>query len=132
MADVSLTGDFPAATQADWRKLVDKTLGEAPFASLEKFTVEGLPIEPLYPPAPTPNAPARAVVADRAWEAATLTAHPDPVRANREVLADLNGGAASLVVRLDPTGKAGVAVGSDAALARVLDGVILELAPVAA
>jgi hypothetical protein len=57
MADVSLTGDFPAATQADWRKLVDKTLGEAPFASLEKFTVEGLPIEPLYPPAPTPNAP---------------------------------------------------------------------------
>ncbi len=131
MADVSLTGDFPAATPADWRKLVDKTLGEAPFASLEKTTVEGLPIEPLYPQAPSPNAPARTVAADRAWEAATLTAHPDPARANREVLADLNGGAASLVVRLDPTGKTGVAVGSDAALARVLDGVILELAPVA-
>jgi methylmalonyl-CoA mutase len=132
MADApALTGDFPAATEADWRKLVDKTLGEAPFSTLEKTTVEGLPIEPLYAPAPQANAPARHVAADRAWEAATLTAHPDPARANSEVLADLNGGAASLVVRIDPTGKAGVAVGSDTALARVLDGVILELAPVA-
>jgi len=131
MADVSLTGDFPAATEADWRKLVDKTLGEAPFSSLEKTTVEGLAIEPLYAASPQANAPARVVASDRAWEAATLTAHPDPVRANREVLADLNGGAASLVIRIDPTGKTGVAVGSDAALARVLEGVILELAPVA-
>jgi methylmalonyl-CoA mutase len=131
IGDISLTGDFPAATEADWRKLVDKTLGEAPFSSLEKTTAEGLAIEPLYPPSPQANAPARRVAADRAWEAATLTSHPDPVRANREVLADLNGGAASLVVRLDPTGKTGVAVGSDAVLARVLDGVILELAPVA-
>ena len=131
MADVSLTGDFPAATEADWRKLVDKTLGEAPFSSLEKTTVEGLAIAPLYAPSPQANAPARRVGSDRAWDAATLTAHPDPARANSEILADLNGGAASVVIRLDPTGKAGVAVGSDAALARALDGVILELAPVA-
>ena len=132
MTDVSaLAADFPPATEAAWRALVDKTLGEAPFSSLEKTTVEGLAIEPLYAAAPTPLAPARTVPADRAWEVATLTAHPDPVRANAEILADLLGGAAAAVVRIDPTGKAGVAIGSEAALVRVLDGVILEFAPVA-
>jgi methylmalonyl-CoA mutase len=128
---LALAGDFPPATQADWRALVDKTLGEAPFKSLEKTTVEGLAIEPLYDPAPTPAALTRFVPADRAWEVATLTAHPDPARANSEILADLRGGAATAIVRIDPAGKAGVAIGSEAALASTLDGVILELAPVA-
>jgi methylmalonyl-CoA mutase len=126
-----LTGDFAPATEADWRALVDKTLGEAPFSSLEKTTVEGLPIAPLYAPAPQPQASARAVSADRAWEVATLTAHPDPARANTEILADLRGGAAAATIRIDPTGKSGVAVGSAADLTRTLDGVILEFAPVA-
>jgi methylmalonyl-CoA mutase len=126
----TLAHDFPPATEADWRALVDKTLGEAPFSSLEKTTVEGLPIEPLYAPAPRPAAPARAVPADRAWEVATLTAHPDPARANAELLADLRGGSAAAVLRIDPTGKAGVAMGSATDLARALDGVILEFAPV--
>jgi methylmalonyl-CoA mutase len=127
----SLSGDFPPATDADWRALVAKTLGEAPFSSLEKATAEGLAIEPLYAPAAVPATPTRAVPSDRAWEVATLTAHPDPARANAEVLADLRGGAAAAVVRIDPAGKAGTAIGSDATLARALDGVILELAPVA-
>ncbi len=128
---LALAGDFQPATEADWRALVDKTLGEAPFSSLEKVTVEGLPIAPLYAPAPKPGAPARAVPADRAWEVATLTAHPDPARANAEILADLRGGAAAAVLRIDPAGKTGVALGSAADLARALDGVILEFAPVA-
>ncbi|HEX4710260.1 methylmalonyl-CoA mutase family protein [Phenylobacterium sp.] len=126
----TLAGDFPPATEADWRALVDKTLGEAPFESLEKATVEGLSIAPLYAPAARPTAPARAVAADRAWEVATLTAHPDAGRANAEILADLRGGAAAAVVRIDPTGKAGVAAGSADHLARILEDVILELAPV--
>jgi methylmalonyl-CoA mutase len=127
----SLTGDFAAATEADWRALVDKTLGEAPFSSLEKVTAEGLAIEPLYAAADQAQAPTRAVSVDRAWEVATLTAHPDPARANAEILADLRGGAAGAIVRIDPTGKTGVAVGSAADLARVLDEIILEFAPVA-
>lgn len=127
----TLAHDFPPATEADWRTLVDKTLGEAPFSSLEKTTVEGLPIAPLYAPSPTPAAPARAVAADRAWEVATLTAHPDPARANAEILADLRGGAAACVLRIDPTGNVGVATGATADLTRALDGVILEFAPVA-
>ena len=127
----SLTADFALATEADWRALVDKTLGEAPFSSLEKVTVEGLAIEPLYAAAPRSQAPARAVPADRAWEVATLTAHPDAARANAEILADLRDGAAGAIIRIDPTGKAGVAVGAASDLARVLEGMILEFAPVA-
>jgi methylmalonyl-CoA mutase len=130
-APIALAGDFPPVTDADWRALVDKTLGEAPFNSLEKTTVEGLAIEPLYAQAQVSAPPARSVRADRAWDVATLTAHPDPARANSEILADLRGGSAAAVVRIDPTGRTGVAIGSEAAVARALDGVVLEFAPVA-
>jgi methylmalonyl-CoA mutase len=67
----------------------------------------------------------------RPWDVRTRIAHPDPIRARREILADLEGGAASVVVAIDPTAAAGVAVGSARGLAEVLDGVFLELAPVA-
>lgn len=127
----SLTAEFPAATEAQWRALVDKTLGEAPFESLSKTTAEGLAIAPLYAQAPEPQAPARTVPADRAWEVATLSAHPDPARANAELLADLRGGSAASILRIDPTGQAGVAIGSAADLSRALDAIILEIAPVA-
>jgi methylmalonyl-CoA mutase len=127
----TLTDEFMPATNADWRALVDKTLGETPFASLEKTTAEGLPIAPFYAPAAKPAAPARMVSAARAWEVATLTAHPDPAHANAEILADLRGGAAAVTLRIDPAAEAGVALGSAAGLASTLDQVILELAPVA-
>jgi methylmalonyl-CoA mutase len=127
----NLSGGFPPATEADWRALVDKTLGDKPYESLEKATAEGLPIAPLYAAAERPAAPARPPGADRAWEVAALTAHPDPARANAELLADLRGGAAACVVRIDPTGRSGVAIGSEAELALALRDVILELAPVA-
>lgn len=136
MSDASLlppklVGDFPPATEADWRALVAKTLGEAPFDSLEKATVEGLPIAPLYAPAPTPAIAPRATKPDRPWDLRTLTRHPDAARANSEILRDLEGGAASAILRIDPTGKSGVAIGSAGGLAQALSGVILELAPIA-
>lgn len=135
MADASrLSADFPPATAEQWRTLVAKTLGEKPFSTLEKTTVEGLPIAPLYPPGDLPGAqafPTRPFDAERPWDLRVLTAHPDPQRANVEILGDLEGGAASSIVRIDPTGRAGVAVGSADDLARALNGVVLELAPVA-
>lgn len=136
MSDASLlppklVGDFAPATEADWRALVAKTLGEAPFDSLEKVTVEGLPIAPLYAPAATPAIAPRALDPDRPWDLRTLARHPDVARANSDILRDLEGGAASTIVRIDPTGKSGVAIGSAGGLAQALSGVILELAPVA-
>lgn len=133
MADADLSSDFPAATPEAWRGLVAKTLGEAPFASLETATTEGLVIAPLYADGEAPDAafPPRPFDAERPWEVATLTAHPEAGRANAELLADLSGGAAAVAARIDPGGHRGVAVGSADGLARVLEGVILELAPVA-
>jgi methylmalonyl-CoA mutase len=58
-------------------------------------------------------------------------AHPDPKQAGAEGLKDLESGAASLLIAIDPTGQAGVAVGSAEDLGKALDGVLLDLAPVA-
>jgi methylmalonyl-CoA mutase len=135
MADVkSLSADFPPAAPESWRALVAKTLGEKPFSVLEKTTVEGLPIAPLYPPGDLPGEqafPPRPFDAAQAWDLRVLTAHPDPARANSEILADLEGGATSAVMRIDPTGQTGAAIGSADELARALKGVALELAPIA-
>ncbi|MDB5475991.1 MAG: mutA [Phenylobacterium sp.] len=130
-ATTTLSSPFPPATHQAWRALVAKTLGEAPFSSLEKTTVEGLPVEPLYEPAHTPAGfPTRPFDEDRAWDIRTLTAHPDPAAANAEVLRDLEGNAASVIVRIDPSGERGVAIGSADGLARVLAGVVPEFAAV--
>lgn len=123
MADTHLLdpGFTPAGEEA-WLALVAKTLGDKPFESLAKPTVEGLPIAPLYAPAERePGFPTRPFQSDRAWDVRTLSAHPDPARANRELLADLNGGAASVIVGGHAT---------TAALSVALKDVILELAPV--
>ena len=124
---------FPKATAADWRTLVEKTLKGEPLESLNRTTFEGLPIAPLYvgdevQPA---NFPLRAVDADRPWDIRAQVSHPDPIRANADLLADLEGGAASGLISIDPTGTHGVAAGSAADLATVLNRVVLELAPIA-
>ncbi|WP_312165715.1 methylmalonyl-CoA mutase family protein [Phenylobacterium sp.] len=125
-------GAFPPATAADWRALVEKTLKDAPFDSLQRRTLEGLPIAPLYEAATAaPAFTPRPHDADRPWDLRTPIAHPDPGRARADLLTDLEGGAASALVVIDPSGANGVAVGSGADLAAALDGVLLELAPVA-
>jgi Methylmalonyl-CoA mutase, N-terminal domain/subunit len=132
MSDARLLdpGFTPAGEDA-WRALVAKTLGDKPFDSLVKSTAEGLAIQPLYPQAAKAAAfPPRPFDAERPWDLRTLTAHPDPARANAELLADLSGGAASVTVKIDPTGQAGVAIGSADHLALALKDVIVELAPV--
>lgn len=134
MADISsISAAFPPADAAAWRTLVEKTLKDAPFESLVRRTSEGLPIQPLYESAANPAAfplPVRDD-ADRPWDIRADIGHPDPSRVNGDLLRDLEGGAASVVLRIDPTGQKGVAVGSAADLARVLDKVMLEMAPVA-
>lgn len=133
MADISsISAAFPPADAAAWRTLVEKTLKDAPFESLVRRTAEGLTILPLYESAANPAAfPLPKREAERPWDIRADIGHPDPARANGDLLRDLEGGAASAVVRIDPTGRRGVAIGSAADLARTLDGVMLELAPIA-
>jgi methylmalonyl-CoA mutase len=131
MVDATLLDPgFPRADEDAWRALVAKTLGDKPYAALQRHTAEGLPIEPLYTQAAQPAAFPPRPVGERPWDLRVASRHPDPARANAELLADLAGGASSLTLKIDPTGEDGVAVGSTDGLARVLKDVVLELAPV--
>jgi methylmalonyl-CoA mutase len=125
--------EAPAATRDNWLALVRRTLKDKDVASLTRRTADGLTIAPLYTDEDAPVA-ARLRFnprdTERPWDLRAQTAHPSPDAANAEILADLDGGAASVLIRIDPSGEAGVAVGSADGLAHALDGVILELAPV--
>jgi methylmalonyl-CoA mutase len=132
-APAPLAAGFAPASEGDWLALVEKTLAGKPLSGLTRTTPEGVEIRPLYTPGET--SPAAIALSpregDRAWDVRTLIAHPDFAQANADALADLEGGAASLVLKIDPSGEAGVAIGSPDALEHTLAGVILELAPVA-
>lgn len=48
--ELSLATEFPPATQAEWRKLVDAALKGAAFdKKLVTQTYDGIRVEPLYP-----------------------------------------------------------------------------------
>ncbi|OYX02734.1 MAG: methylmalonyl-CoA mutase [Caulobacter vibrioides] len=130
--DFGAQGD--AATRARWLALVEKTLkGQSFEDALTVKTPDGLTIQPLYT-AEDGVAVARDLRArdtHRPWDLRMRSAHPDPTRAAKDVLTDLEGGAASVLLQIDPTGANGVAVGSADDLGKALSGVLLDLAPVA-
>ena len=129
-----LADDFAPPAREDWLRLVEKTLkGETFDDALVRKTADGIAIQPLYTAETAPDVvrDLRARDADRPWDLRMRVAHPDPKQAGAEGLKDLESGAASLLVAIDPTGQAGVAVGSAEDLGKALDGVLLDLAPVA-
>ena len=123
-----------AATRARWMALVEKTLkGQSFDEALTVDTPDGLTIQPLYT-AMDGVAVARDLRArdpERPWDLRVRATHPDPARVAKDVVTDLEGGAASVLLRIDPTGADGVAVGSVENLSTALSGVMLDLAPVA-
>ncbi len=129
-----LADDFAPPAREDWLRLVEKTLkGETFEDALVRKTPDGLAIEPLYTAESAPDVvrDLRARDADRPWDLRMRLAHPDRKQTGAEALKDLEGGAASLLLAIDPAGLTGVAVGSAADLGQALDGVLLDLAPVA-
>lgn len=129
-----LADDFAPPAREDWLRLVEKTLkGETFDDALVRKTADGIAIQPLYTAETAPDVvrDLRARDADRPWDLRMRVAHPDPRQAGAEGLKDLESGAASLLLAIDPTGQAGVAVGSAEDLVKALDGVLLDLAPVA-
>ena len=121
------TAEFPPATAAAWRSLVDAVLKGAPFAKLESRTHGGLTIEPLYP-----RDAAAIVICGRApgapWTVLQRVDHPDPAAANAQALEDLQNGATGLVLVFAGSVSAnGFGLEPSAeTLKRALDGVQLD------
>src|SRR5262245_39471782 len=95
--DLSLAAEFPAATQAQWRKLVDGVLKGAPFERLQSKSADGLTIEPLYPRA-TDAQPVAGRAPGARWQVMQRIDHPDPDACNAEVLHELDNGADGLTL----------------------------------
>lgn len=93
-----LATEFPPATEAEWRKLVDAALKGASFdKKLVSQTYDGVRIDPLYP-----RAAGVTPVAGRApgtsWALMQRVDHPDPAEANKQALDDLMNGATGLTL----------------------------------
>ena len=133
-----LADDFAApddaTVRARWTALVEKTLkGQSFDEALTVKTPDGLTIQPLYTATDgvLVSRDLRVRDADRPWDLRMRAAHPDPVRASSDILVDLQSGAASVLLAVDPAGVDGVAIGSVEAMAQALNGVLIDLAPVA-
>jgi len=143
-AHLDLAGDFPPASREQWRALVAAVLARsgvpatgAPEDALAHRTPDGLTLAPLYTAADLPDGPdaagspgrppfVRGSRAERAgWDVRQRVSEPEPGEANRAMLAELAGGASSIWLQL---GDGGLPV---QALAAALDGVYLDLAPLA-
>ena len=119
-------GAFRTPTRQDWEAAAGKALKDRPLESLTRADRDGLTVRPLYAgdDEVTPVCAPRAFDADgRAWDLRTLIECDHPAEANEIVLADLNGGAASVVLR-------GEILADPDPLSATLKDVALELAAV--
>ena len=130
----ALLDGFAPADREVWLTLVDKTLKGRSLDQLATPLGDGVAASPLYIASTgTPRLLARPVPGDgsRPWDVRALIDDADAAGANGNALEALEGGAHSLLLRLDPGGQSGVAIGDSEGLARALDGVLLDVAPVA-
>ena len=132
---IPLAEDFPPGDEAAWMALVETTLKGQPFEKrLIVRTYDGVRVEPLYTArnGERPLGGAAPEIHDQGrWDVRARVEHPDPAAANTAALEELEGGASSLLIAVDPSGETGVAIGSAADLGRVLEGVFIDLATVA-
>lgn len=128
-SDLPYLEAFPQPDMAQWRAAVDKVLKGADFEKrLVGRTADGIRIEPLYPAATPAQRPSRAEAGR--WHVTTRLDHPDPAEARKLALADLEGGADSLVLSFAGARAArgyGLVADDVAALDDALDGVMLDL-----
>lgn len=142
--NLDLASDY-SPTREQWLAAVDKVLKGKDFdRTLVTRTLDDIAVQPLYTDggaedesgfpgfdpltrgahaAPRPNGQ---------WDIRTSVAHPDIATANAQILNDLANGATSIELVLDLGGTGhGISVRSADDLRRVLDGVLLDIAPVA-
>ncbi|MER5806579.1 methylmalonyl-CoA mutase family protein [Streptomyces sp. NPDC002033] len=143
---LSLAAEFPDATHEQWQRLVEGVLrksgkevsGEAAEAALSTKLEDGLITRPLYTARPDGDGPDTGFpgfapfvrggtpegTGAAGWDVRQRFAGSDPVRVNEAALADLENGTTSLWLTV---GRGGLPADG---LARALEGVYLDLAPV--
>lgn len=132
----SFAGDFPPADLAAWTELARAALNGADPARLERTTLDGLKRGPLFTAADRPETLfRRAEPRDpfTPWAMRQpVELGSDPKTANAAILADLAGGGSEVRLGLNHAdhvaGRTPEAL--SALLAAILDGVMLDLAPV--
>ncbi|HRK17628.1 MAG TPA: methylmalonyl-CoA mutase family protein [Hyphomicrobiaceae bacterium] len=131
-----LADDFPPADAKRWRDLVDKILKGADFERrLVSRTADGIKIRPVYRAEDTGGGSAAigiraATGADMGWDIRQVQVGSDPSEVNAAVLDDLTGGASSVLLTVAGGDKPGLAANART-LAKALDGVLLDVCPVA-
>ncbi|PHQ68064.1 MAG: hypothetical protein COB92_01875 [Robiginitomaculum sp.] len=131
---LDLADGFTCGSKAQWRALTDKTLRGADYEeTLVRRTEDGIQRGPLFTGAPINAVVGKAQtphLAGRPWHITSEIDHPEIEHANADILADLNGGVSAIALRIDPTGKDGVAVRDRSDLQRLLSGVMTNLVPI--
>ncbi len=136
MSELALARDFPSADESDWRALVEKALRGAEFEkTLVSETRDGIRIDPLYTrssedPKGIGNQIAWPERSESSWDIRQRHDHPDPELANASILADLEGGASSVALRIAAPEQFGIPA-SGPALGRALENVFLDFAAIA-
>jgi len=127
--DLPFMDAFPAPAREAWRAAVEKVLKGADFEKrLVGRTADGIRIDPLYAAA-APSPRPRRGEAGR-WHVAARIDHPDPAEARKLALADLEGGADSLILSFAGARAArgyGLVADDVAALDAGLEGAMLDL-----
>lgn len=153
---LALGSEFPVPTEQEWLAAVDAAMRGRPFDRLRTTTEDGLVLEPLYTaasvavandepglPGIAPHVRGRSAT-PTVWDVRAEHVHPDLGQLNDGIVADLQRGVTSIGLRFDAEARLGRSswvrgdIGVDGAtirtgdhLARALDGVLLDLAPVA-
>ncbi|MBI1187732.1 MAG: methylmalonyl-CoA mutase [Alphaproteobacteria bacterium] len=138
--------DFAPPEEETWRALAEKSLKGAPWEKLVGKSADGIALKSLYREtdaataddlsgapgaAPFVRGLAAARNAHLPWRIRQRVETPEPSKANRDIHADLQGGVSDIELVIDPSGARGVRIERDADWADALDGVMLDLAPVA-
>lgn len=101
MDDFSLASTFPRVSEADWRAIVGKALGGAPFEALQTPLYEGFATEPLY----TKEVRASALSGHRGWHIV------QPLADAQQAADDLAGGASAISLDFDASTGIGAKAG---------------------
>jgi methylmalonyl-CoA mutase len=135
--DAELRRLFPGlggeAQRESWTALARKALKGDGVDVLRREGPDRIVFEPLYTDEHACELPplGRAALAgELAWDIRTSVEHAAPGEANRRILEDLENGASSILLSLDPTEPGRLALASATELELALRDVILDVAPI--